>query len=60
MTMKIDFSFPSEFGTFCDALNLSDDHGLTDAELDAMKKARFDAWYLIVSTPVLDDTTVEE
>jgi len=49
--MKIDFSFPSEYGTFCDALHFDDNHGLTDAEIEAMKKARFDAWCSYVSNP---------
>ena len=60
--MKIDFSFPSEYGTFCDALHLPDNHGLTDEELEAMKKARFDAWFLFVSTPkeTASDVVLEE
>ena len=29
---------------FRDALNLPDDHGLSDDELTAIKQARFDAW----------------
>ena len=60
--MKIDFSFPSELGTFNDALHLPDDHGLTDEEIEAMKKARFDAWFLYATTPRRreDDVVSEE
>lgn len=42
--MQIIFEFPSRYGTFRDALNLPDDHGLSDDELDAMKQARLDNW----------------
>lgn len=47
--MKIDFEFQSEYGTFRDAITLPDDHGMTDAELEAMKQARFNAWLAIVT-----------
>lgn len=46
--VKIDFEFQTEFGLFRDALHLPDDHGLTDAEIDALKRARVDAWVAIV------------
>ena len=38
--MKIDFTI----GGFSDAIHLPDDHGLSDAEIEAMKQARYDAW----------------
>lgn len=46
--MMIRFSFDSQFGTFCDALHLPDDHALTDAEIEAMKQERFNNWLAIV------------
>ena len=42
--MQIIFEFPSVYGTFRDALNLPDNHGLSEAELTAMKQARLDNW----------------
>ena len=51
MTMKIDFSFASQYGTFSDALVLEDDHKFTDAEIEAMKQQRFDNWIAIVTAP---------
>jgi len=42
--MQIIFEFPSVYGTFRDAINLPDDHGLSKAELTAMKQARLDNW----------------
>jgi hypothetical protein len=50
--IKIDFEFDAGgLGTFRDALHLPDDHGLSDAEIDAMKQQRFDNWYAIVNAP---------
>ena len=49
--VKIDFEFPTEFGLFRDALHLPDDHGLSDAEIEAMKAERRDNWIAIVSAP---------
>lgn len=44
--MKIDF----EIGNFRDALHLPDDHKFTSAEIEAMKQARYDAWYAIITS----------
>ena len=49
--MKIDFEITQNGYTFRDAIHLPDDHTLTDAEIEAMKQARFDAWYAIITTP---------
>jgi len=59
--MKIDFNING----FSDALHLADDHGLTDAEIEAMKQARYDKWKDFIDNPppVVDeavDTPVEE
>jgi hypothetical protein len=45
--IKIDFTING----FSDALHLADDHGLTDAEIEAMKQQRYDNWYAIISDP---------
>ena len=59
MTMKIDFSFPSEYGTFSDALHLEDDHAFTDAEIEAMKQQRFDNWIAVITAPPVEETPSE-
>ncbi|CAB5223051.1 hypothetical protein UFOVP379_52, partial [uncultured Caudovirales phage] len=38
--------------TLRDSLYLKIGHGHSAAEIEAMKQARFDAWYAIVTTPV--------
>ena len=46
---------------FADTLLLDDDHGLTDAEIEAMKQARYDKWYdYITNPPPAVDEPVEE
>ena len=60
MTMKIDFSFPSQYGTFSDALVLEDDHAFTDAEIEAMKQQRFDNWIAVITAPPIEETPIEE
>ena len=47
--MKIDFSFDTEHGKFCDALHLPDDHGLSDEQIEAMKQQRLDNWIAVVT-----------
>lgn len=53
--MKIDFEFQTEHGLFRDALNLPDDHGLTDAQIEALKQERVDNWIAIVTAPPVDE-----
>ena len=55
MTMKIDFSFSSQYGTFSDALHLEDDHAFTDAEIETMKQARFDNWIAVITAPPIEE-----
>jgi hypothetical protein len=47
--VKIDFSFESEYGTFADALILSDDHTFTDVEIEAIKQQRLDDWIAVIT-----------
>lgn len=56
--MQIIFEFPSTYGTFRDALNLPDDHGLSEDELTAMKQARFDSW--VASIEVMSQVEIEQ
>lgn len=55
--VKIDFTING----FSDALWLADDHGLSDAEIDAMKQARYDKWRdYIDNPPAVVDAPAEE
>lgn len=56
--VKIDFSFDTPHGKFADALHLPDDHGMTDAEIEAMKQQRLDNWLAVV-TAVPEETPTE-
>jgi hypothetical protein len=47
--MQIIFTFETSFGSFCDALNLPDDHGLTDEQLEAMKQERLTNWLAMIN-----------
>lgn len=47
--IKIDFAFETQYGRFADALHLPDDHGLTEAEIEALKQQRLDNWLAIVT-----------
>lgn len=50
--VTIDYSMERDGFVFVDAIVLPDDNDYTQAEIEAMKQARFDAWYAIVTTPV--------
>ena len=52
--IKIDFEFDSPYGVFRDALHLPENHGMTDAEIQAMKQQRFDNWIAIVNPPPVE------
>ena len=49
--MKIDFFFDTPHGRFADALHLPDDHGLSEADIDAMKQERVNNWIAAVTAP---------
>ena len=60
MAIKIDFEFRHPVhGKFRDALNLSDNHGFTDAEIEAMKQQRFDNWVAVVEAPPVEEPEPE-
>jgi len=52
--IKIDFEFDSPYGVFRDALHLPENHGMTNAEIQAMKQRRFDNWIAIVNPPPVE------
>lgn len=58
--IKIDFEFDSAYGVFRDALHLPEDHGMSDAEIDAMKQQRFDNWLAIVNAPSVEEPPAQE
>ena len=54
--MKIDFEIIHPIhGKFRDALTLPDNHGFTDAEIDAMKQQRFSNWVAVVEAPPAEE-----
>jgi hypothetical protein len=57
--MKIDFSFETPHGKFADALHLPDDHGFTEAEIQAMKEQRRDNWIAVVTAPPVEEAQPE-
>ena len=59
MTIKIDFEFDTAHGKFRDALHLPDNHGLSDAEIEAMKLQRRDNWIAVVGAPPVEEAEPE-
>jgi len=57
--IKIDFSFETPHGKFADALHLPDDHGLSDAEIQAMKEQRRDNWIAVVTASPVEEAQPE-
>ena len=55
--MRIEFEFVSKYGTFRDALELLDDHGFSDADIEEMKQTKINNWLASVSgvTTVFSD-----
>jgi hypothetical protein len=49
--MVIEFEVEKDGLVFRDALVFPDNEIYTQQEIDAMQKARFDAWYAIVTAP---------
>jgi len=49
--MKIDFEFDTKHGKFRDSITLSDDHKLSEAEIQAMKEQRRDTWIDFIDNP---------
>lgn len=47
--IKIDFEVSKDGQVFRDAIHLPDDHGMSDAEIEAMKKKRFTDWLAVIS-----------
>jgi hypothetical protein len=58
--MKIDFFFDTQYGKFCDALHLPDDHTLSEAEIEVMKQQRLDNWIAVVSYVPTEEEVAQE
>ena len=58
--ISIDFEFDSEHGVYRDAIVLPDDHTHTDAEIDAMKRQRFENWkaHIIAASEVTEEEII--
>jgi hypothetical protein len=49
--ITIVFSFDTEYGNFCDALHLEDNHAFSDQEIEAMKQERLANWIAVLTSP---------
>jgi hypothetical protein len=57
--IQIIFEADTRHGVFRDALYLPDDHGLTDAEIEALKQQRVDNWLAIVEAPPIEEPSAD-
>lgn len=57
--IKIDFEFETKYGAYRDAIHLPEDHGLTDAEISAMKQQRVDNWIALIEAPAEPEPVVD-
>lgn len=62
MTVQLVFEFTTRYGVYRDALYLPDDHGLSDADIEALKQQRVDNWLAIVEAPppTVEEAPIEE
>ena len=52
--ITIEFEKTDGTHTLKDAIILPENHGLTDAEIEAIKQKRFDDWLAIVTAPPVE------
>ena len=57
--MKIDFEFETVHGMYRDALNLPDDHGLDDAQIEALKQVRLNNWFAFITAHSTDPNVID-
>jgi hypothetical protein len=48
---RIVFEFQTKHGVFRDALYLPADHGLSEAQIEALKQERLNNWLVVVENP---------
>lgn len=53
--MTIDFCFDTQYGKFCDALHLPDDHTFAEAEIETMKQQRLDNWIAVMTASPVEE-----
>jgi hypothetical protein len=53
--VTIDFEFDSPYGKYADAIVLLDGQTMTDAEIEAMKQARYDTWLAAITSPPTEE-----
>ena len=49
---QIIFKFDTQFGSFCDALYLPEDHTFTEEQIEAMKQERLANWLAVVNPAI--------
>ena len=49
--INIPFEFETDYGSYRDALMLPEDHGLSEADIEALKRTRLDDWLAVVTAP---------
>ena len=47
----IPFEMDSPYGVYFDAIVLLDGQTMTNAEIEAVKQARYDTWLAVINTP---------
>ena len=57
--IKLDFEITGEHGTFRDCIVLPENHGMTDAEIEAIKQKRYADW-LVAIAPAEEETAEGE
>ena len=57
---KYEFEITKDGMTFRDAIVLPAGHGLSEADIEAMKQKRFDDWYAIVTAPSEEEQPTQE
>ena len=58
--MQIRFTFETQYGPFSDALHLDEDHGFTEAEVEAMKQERLTSWIAMLESPPTEEVPLVE
>jgi hypothetical protein len=56
--ITIEFEITRDGYTLKDAIVLSDNHGITDVEIEAIKQRRFDDFLAIVTAPQVDEVVI--
>ena len=57
--ISIVFEFNSKYGVYRDALHLPEGHGLTDDQITAMQRERFDNWINVIENPPRPPETIQ-